>query len=151
MGDGPQTFEEFFEAERARLFKALCAITGSRAEAEDLAQDALIKVWERWDTVGALDDPAGYLHRTAMNLFRDRYRRAAVAVRRAVRLAPAPDAYEAVEARHEAARILGPLSPGSGPPSSSPRGSDTRPRRPVGSSASRARPFARCTFRRARR
>jgi hypothetical protein len=28
-------------------------------------------VFERWETVAAMEDPAGYLHRTAMNLFRN--------------------------------------------------------------------------------
>ena len=43
----PTTFEEFFHAERARLFKAPVVITGSRYEAEDIAQDAFLRVWER--------------------------------------------------------------------------------------------------------
>lgn len=40
-------------------------ITGSKTEAEDLAQEAFIRVLERWDTVATMEDPAGYLHRTA--------------------------------------------------------------------------------------
>ena len=36
-------------------------ITGSRAEAEELAQDAFLKVWERWDRVADMDEPIGYL------------------------------------------------------------------------------------------
>lgn len=35
-----------------------------------------MKVLERWERVKDLEDPAGYLHRTAMNAFRSRYRRA---------------------------------------------------------------------------
>ena len=54
-------------------------------------QDAFLKVWERWDRVGRMDDPVGYLYRTAMNLFRKRYRRAMLAVRRTVGLTPAND------------------------------------------------------------
>jgi hypothetical protein len=46
-------------------------ITGSRGEAEDLAQEAFTRLFERWDRVAALDDPTGYLHRTATNLFRN--------------------------------------------------------------------------------
>ena len=38
----PRTFDEFFEDERDRLFRALCLITGSRHEAEEIAQDAFI-------------------------------------------------------------------------------------------------------------
>lgn len=104
-------FEEFFEAERVRLFKALFAITGSRQEAEDISQEAFLRLWERWDRVSAMEDPPGYLHRTAMNVFRDRRRRIVLGMKRAIRLSPAPDGYEAVEARSIAATVLGSLTP----------------------------------------
>jgi RNA polymerase sigma-70 factor (ECF subfamily) len=108
---GAASFEEFFEAQRDRLFRTLCLITGSRYEAEDLAQEAFVKVLERWGAVRELDDPPGYLHQTAMNAFRSRYRRAAVAARRALRLAPSPDIYQEVDDRmmtHQALRSLSP-------------------------------------------
>ncbi len=110
-GGSATSFEEFFEAERVRLYKVLFAITGSRHEAEDISQDAFLRVWERWERVGGMDDPAGYLHRTAMNVFRDRYRRLVLGMKRAIRISPPPDAYEAVEARSVAARVLGSLTP----------------------------------------
>lgn len=72
--DPTAAFEEFFGTERTRLHRILFAITGSRSEAEDIAQDAFLRVWERWTHVGALEDPAGYPHRTAMNVLRDRRR-----------------------------------------------------------------------------
>src|SRR5207249_2647958 len=75
-------FEAFFEAEHLRMFRALWLLTRSRHEAEELMQDAFLKVWERWDRVSGLSDPEGYLYRTAMNLFRSRLRRAAVALRK---------------------------------------------------------------------
>lgn len=91
--------------------KALFAVTGSRSEAEDIAQDAFLKVWERWDRVGRMDEPAGYLHRTAMNVFRDRRRRLILTAKRAVHLAPPPDEYAVVEARSLASSVLRSLSP----------------------------------------
>ena len=42
-----------------------------------------MKVWERWERRGAPDDPTAYLFRTAMNILRNRRRRAAVALRHA--------------------------------------------------------------------
>ena len=107
----PLTFEAFFEDEKERLLRILCVITGSRAEAEDLAQEAFTKVFERWDRVAAMDEPAGYLHRTAMNLFRNQYRRARVAVGRAVGLGPDKDVFEDVEDRDAATRALASLTP----------------------------------------
>jgi RNA polymerase sigma factor (sigma-70 family) len=76
------SFEELFESERFRLFGALCLLTGNQQEAEDLMQDAFVRVCERWDRVGSLEDPTGYLYRTAMNGFRSHYRRSVLALRR---------------------------------------------------------------------
>jgi RNA polymerase sigma-70 factor, ECF subfamily len=111
MDDELPTFEGFFEDQKERLRRILSVITGSRAEAEDLAQEAFTKVFERWETVAAMEDPAGYLHRTAMNLFRNQYRRARVALGRAVGLAPEQDVFKPVEDRDAAARALGALTP----------------------------------------
>jgi RNA polymerase sigma factor (sigma-70 family) len=110
MDTEPATFESFFEEQRERLLRILSIITGSRAEAEDLAQEAFTRVFERWETVAAMEDPAGYLHRTAMNLFRNQYRRARVALARTVGLAE-QDVFKPVEDRDAAARALGSLTP----------------------------------------
>lgn len=47
-------------------------LTGSSSEAEDLAQEAMIPVYERWEHVSMMDAPTGYLFRTALNLERER-------------------------------------------------------------------------------
>jgi RNA polymerase sigma-70 factor (ECF subfamily) len=111
MDTEPPAFESFFEEQKERLLRVLSVITGSRAEAEDLAQEAFTRVFERWASVGSMEDPAGYLHRTAMNLFRNQYRRARVALRRAVGAGPERDVFEPVEDRDAAARALGALTP----------------------------------------
>ena len=74
-------------------------------------QEAFLKVWERWEHVHALDDPAGYLYRTAMNLHRKRLRRAAVAVRHAIRPRPPREHLDDVESRDVVLRTLATLSP----------------------------------------
>ena len=111
MADELQHFDEFFELERDRLFRMMCVITGNRQEAEDIAQDAFARVWERWATVRTMVNPTGYLHRTAMNVFRSRYRRALLAVRRGVGGTAQPDAISAVEDRQVALQALRDLSP----------------------------------------
>jgi RNA polymerase sigma factor (sigma-70 family) len=106
------TFEIFFAATNPRLFTALWLVTGDRYEAEEIAQDAFLRVLERWDRVGRLENPESYVFRTAMNVFRNRYRRAALAVRRSISLAPqASDELAAVEDRDEVIRLLRPLPP----------------------------------------
>ena len=81
---GSWSFEDLFHAEKDRLFQAMVMLTGNRQEAEDLMQDAFVRVFERWDRVRSIEDPTGYLYRTAMNGFRSHYRRSALALRRAV-------------------------------------------------------------------
>ena len=106
------TFEVFFAATNPRLFTALWLVTGDRYEAEEIAQEAFLRVLERWDRVSRLEDPESYVFRTAMNVFRNRYRRATLAVRRSISLAPrASDELEAVEHRDEVIRLLRPLPP----------------------------------------
>ena len=109
--DAAVPFEEFFQLEHRRLYGALAIMTGDRFEAEEVMQDAFLKVWERWDRVSAMDEPVGFLYRTAMNLYRKRLRRAAVAVRKAAHLAPRHDELDIIETRDQAARLLRVLTP----------------------------------------
>jgi RNA polymerase sigma-70 factor (ECF subfamily) len=104
-------FDDFFAEHRTALFGALWLVTRDRHEAEELTQDAFVKVWERWDRVRELDDPVGYLYRTGMNLSRNRRRRAGLAVRRAVRMAPPPDdEMRTIDDRDAIVRALGQLT-----------------------------------------
>jgi RNA polymerase sigma-70 factor, ECF subfamily len=109
--EASRTFEAFYEAEARTLFRRLWLVTGNRAEAEELMQDAFLRVWQRWDRVSGMDDPVGYLYRTAMNLFRKRYRRAALAVRRTVGLAPSRDDFSDADDRHVVRHVLATLPP----------------------------------------
>lgn len=106
---GRRSFEDFFDDEHARLFRALCLVTRNRHEAEEIMQDAFLAMLERWDRT-RIEDPVGYLYRVAMNAFRKRARRAVLAARRTVGLIRPDDSIEAVDARDAAVRALAPLS-----------------------------------------
>jgi RNA polymerase sigma-70 factor (ECF subfamily) len=93
------SFEDFFELEQERLLRLLWIVTGSLQEAEDIVQDAFLRVWERWPKVSAMDSPTGYLHQSAMNIFRNRYRRARLGLRKAVGADAPVDAFGAAEDR----------------------------------------------------
>ncbi len=108
---GARRFEDLVQAEHDGLYRALCLITRDRGEAEDLMQEAFLKVWERWDRVQGMEHPTGYLYRTALNLYRKRLRRASVAIRRAIGLGPSRDSLAEVEARDAVVRALGALTP----------------------------------------
>jgi RNA polymerase sigma-70 factor (ECF subfamily) len=106
QAEGPLDFEGFFHAEHERLFQVLCLLTGDRFEADDLAQEALMRAYERWDLVGAMDSPVGYVYRTALNLNRSRLRKAAVRARRVFASIPGEDASESVATNVEVHRAL---------------------------------------------
>jgi RNA polymerase sigma factor (sigma-70 family) len=105
------TFEAFFESESSRLFRAARLLTGSHEEAEELCQEAFFKVWQRWDRVGTMDNPAGYLYRTALNDYRKWHRRALLKARQVLRPTSPEDPQLTIEARDTFARWLGRLTP----------------------------------------
>lgn len=113
--DGPGTqpaisFEDLYREEHERLYRALCLVTRNRHEAEDLVQEAFLRVLERWERPGAIGDPVGYLYRTAMNAFRSGYRRAALALKRGIGVVPPDDELERLEGTDWVLATLAPLS-----------------------------------------
>jgi len=99
-------FDEFFEDEHERLFKALYFVTGNRQDAEELMQDAFMKLWERWDQIDRISDPTGYLFRVALNGFRMRRRRAATALRKFAPVMEERDLFAEAEMRADVQRLL---------------------------------------------
>jgi RNA polymerase sigma-70 factor (ECF subfamily) len=104
-------FEEFYGTNRGRLFTALCLMTGNRHEAEEITQDAFLRVLERWDRVAAMDDADGYLFRVGMNQFRNRYKRTRLALRRAFFPARTVDELADIETRDQVIRLLKQVTP----------------------------------------
>jgi RNA polymerase sigma-70 factor (ECF subfamily) len=72
----PVGFEAFFREHYARLARAEYLVTGSRTRAEDLAQEAMLRVLQRWDQVVEMESPEGYLFKVGFNLGRREGRRA---------------------------------------------------------------------------
>jgi RNA polymerase sigma-70 factor, ECF subfamily len=108
---GRARFEDFFEEEHERLFKALYFIAGNRQDAEELMQDAFLKLWERWGEIHRISDPTGYLFRVALNGFRMRRRRAAMAIRKAVSIPERRDAFLDAEIRADMRQLLLAVTP----------------------------------------
>ncbi|MET9803189.1 SigE family RNA polymerase sigma factor [Streptomyces sp. NPDC006368] len=89
---GPRTaqdpaaeFHEFFELHYAELARLAHLLTGEADAADDLAADALLALWHRWDRVRAADHPAAYARGVVANLARSRIR-SAVRERRRIAL-----------------------------------------------------------------
>jgi RNA polymerase sigma factor (sigma-70 family) len=99
-------FESFFRAQYRSLCQALVLLVGDAFEAEEIAQETMTRVLERWNRVGAMDSPAGYAYRTALNLQRKRIRRLAVRARRRFAPVPVADIGPAASDRHDVRRAL---------------------------------------------
>lgn len=109
-GEAGLRFEDFFEAVYPRLLQGAFLLVGDFAEAEDLAQEAMVRAYERWYRVRSMESPAGYVFRTALNLRRKALRR--LAARRRGRLGsevPPPDPAAVAEARDLVERVLASL------------------------------------------
>ncbi|MGV9914314.1 SigE family RNA polymerase sigma factor [Streptomyces tendae] len=78
-------FHAFFERHYAELARLAHLLTGEPDAADDLAADALLALWHRWDRVRAADHPVAYARGVVANLARTRVR-TAVRERRRVAL-----------------------------------------------------------------
>lgn len=67
--------EAFCRAIHPRLVGSLRLYLGDVESARELAQDALVRVIERWPQVQAMDHPEAWTYRVAFNLARSRLRR----------------------------------------------------------------------------
>jgi RNA polymerase sigma factor (sigma-70 family) len=109
VADERAEFAGFFAEHFAPVLRAMYLVTGDRFEAEELAQVAFVKVYERWDRVARMDNPVGYVYRAAVNAHRKRLRRLATAARRTLSLLPV-DEISGSDERDEIRRMLARLS-----------------------------------------
>jgi RNA polymerase sigma-70 factor (sigma-E family) len=68
-------FHAFFERHHGEMSRFAYLLTGDRDAAEDIAADAFVAAWRRWDRVRDVDVPVAYLRRTVANLATSRVRR----------------------------------------------------------------------------
>ncbi|MEV5611358.1 SigE family RNA polymerase sigma factor [Streptomyces sp. NPDC052225] len=78
-------FHAFFERHHAELARLAHLLTGEPDAADDLAADALLALWHRWDRVRAAEHPVAYARGVVANLARTRIR-SAIRERRRVAL-----------------------------------------------------------------
>lgn len=77
---GAPTFEEYAGSAWPSLYRYAYLLTANHADAEDLAQQTLLKAYRSWSRVTDSDSPTAYLRRTLTNTYlsqrRPRARRA---------------------------------------------------------------------------
>lgn len=69
-------FDEVYRREYAALVRLAWALTGRQREAEELVQEAFLRAYRCWSTVGAYERPGAWLRRVVLNLASSRLRRA---------------------------------------------------------------------------
>ena len=69
MTGGAETFRAFYEVELVALRRLAYRLTGDVAEAEELAQETMVRVYTAWRRIEA-EDPRGYARIVLMNRHR---------------------------------------------------------------------------------
>ena len=114
---GVLDLDGFVNAHYAQLLRRAYLLTGSRADAEDLVQEALARTWEA-ARGRAVESPGAYVHRTMVNLYVSRWRRRRLRREDPVAEIPEPvaggarhtaDAVGEVDERDRLWRVLGSL------------------------------------------
>ncbi|MEV0282890.1 SigE family RNA polymerase sigma factor [Kribbella sp. NPDC050820] len=65
---------EFYSAQQPRLVGVISLLTGSRAEAEDIVQEAFVRLVPRWAKVSRYDAPEAWVRLVAVRLAANRHR-----------------------------------------------------------------------------
>lgn len=73
--DNNLAFERLLRPHFDRLYRLAWRLTGSKAEAEDLFQELLLRAYGKLDELVAIDEPGSWLCRIMYNLFIDERRR----------------------------------------------------------------------------
>ncbi|GGX37481.1 SigE family RNA polymerase sigma factor [Streptomyces chryseus] len=76
VDDAAAEFHAFFDRHHAELARLARLLTGETDAADDLAADALLALWDRWERVRAADHPVAYARGVVTNLARSRIRTA---------------------------------------------------------------------------
>ncbi|WP_203691243.1 SigE family RNA polymerase sigma factor [Catellatospora coxensis] len=81
-------FDAFYQANYAGTVAVAFGLTGDRGEAQDLAQEAYCRAWQRWAEISRYDNPPAWVYRVTVNLARSRWRNLRVAAAHLVRQRP---------------------------------------------------------------
>ena len=68
MADAGADYDAFFRAEYPRVVRFAQGVLGDRARAEEVAQEALARLFVRWERVSRYDRPDAWVRRVALRL-----------------------------------------------------------------------------------
>ncbi|RNL81417.1 SigE family RNA polymerase sigma factor [Nocardioides marmorisolisilvae] len=90
-------YEDYVAARWTTLYRTAYLLTGSHADAEDLAQTTLVKAYQSWIKVAAAASPDAYVRRIMTNTFVSSKRPLRVSRERLVDVVPEAQAADAVD------------------------------------------------------
>jgi RNA polymerase sigma-70 factor (ECF subfamily) len=90
--DGLQeTFDMFFARERDAVLGLAFALIGDRAVAEEVAQEAFLEAFRKWDRIAGYDEPGAWVRRVVANMSVSTFRRRRGELRMLTRLVAGQD------------------------------------------------------------
>jgi RNA polymerase sigma-70 factor (sigma-E family) len=81
-------FDAFYHAHFGSTVVMTFGLTADRSEAQDIAQEAFCRAWQRWSVISAYDNPLSWVRRVATNLALSRWRKLKVAANHLVHHRP---------------------------------------------------------------
>jgi RNA polymerase sigma-70 factor (ECF subfamily) len=84
--EAEKAYDTFFHASWSRLQGQAYVLTGSREQAQDLTQEALVRAWTHWDRIAGYENPEAWTRRVLHNLCIQSWRSSHL--RRSVELLP---------------------------------------------------------------
>jgi RNA polymerase sigma-70 factor (ECF subfamily) len=69
-----EDFDSFYRGTRQRVLSCVYLVTGDLGEAQDAVQEAYMKAWLRWDTIGRYDEPESWVRLVACRHATSRWR-----------------------------------------------------------------------------
>jgi RNA polymerase sigma-70 factor (sigma-E family) len=75
MLDSEEGFEDFYRTSRHRVVTVLYALGGDLSEAQDAAQEAYVRAWQRWQRISSYGDPEAWVRTVGYRLLVNRWRK----------------------------------------------------------------------------
>jgi DNA-directed RNA polymerase specialized sigma24 family protein len=82
----PGSFDQFYLREYRWVVELAYALSGNRAGAEDIAQEAFLRAHRDWQRVGRSEHPGAWVRRVAVNLATSALRRRLIEARALARV-----------------------------------------------------------------
>jgi len=100
---------DLYAASYARLVGAVSLAAGNQSEAEDVVQEAFVRLLPRWATVGNYDDPEAWVRQVAFRVLSNRRRKVRNGIRAVARSRPREPGGAVADDRVDVAQALASL------------------------------------------